>query len=263
MPPGSGPGASLGESGLAPVLPRSAQTAVPRFETARDVTIIGNPNEKAPFDREVSDPAVLEAIEGRGHFQWGDLKIFAKGGYNGLVNVLPLLAGPVFGRIVEGADLPKADIDPRYGGSAIVGEQLLENLALEAGAVLPALGRILGSAVKSERVISAVKAPAFWAVGAGGLGGRLARAGRIEAELSALGLQSNSALPSAASSREAVARTVIAVGDLGSIGTVTSKPSFRRQLTSIINEPSHPLHDLLNAQGKLTSSTARGMSELV
>lgn len=211
VPPANGLGAatipsashpSLGDSRLAPAPPRPAPTTVPPFQTTRDITVVGDPNEKAPFDREVSDPAVLEAIEGRGHPQWGDVKQFAKGGYNGLVNILPLIAGPVFGRIVEEVHLPQADIDPRYGGSAIVGEQLVENLALEAAAGLPALGRILGSALKSERVISAVKAPAFWALGAGGVGGGIAPGQRraftaLNAvnELPALGAELENTIP--------------------------------------------------------------------
>jgi RHS repeat-associated protein len=57
-------------------------------------------------------------------------------------------------------------------------------------------------------------------------------------------------------------RATIAVGDLGRIGAVTSKKTFRRLLTSMIQDRSHPLHRLLNAAGKLTPSTTRGMTEL-
>lgn len=180
---------SLGESKLAPAPP----TTVPPFQTTSEIIITGKP----PFDWKVSDPAVLEAIEGRAHLQWGDVKQFVKGGYNGLVNTLPILAGPLFGPIVAEAHLPHTDIDPRYGGTALVGEQLFENLALEGAAELPALGRLLGSALKSERVVSAVKAPAFWALGAGGLGGGLAKAGRIEIEFSALAPELKRAVPPA------------------------------------------------------------------
>jgi hypothetical protein len=70
--------------------------------------------------------------------------------------------------------------------------------------------------------------------------------------------QLTSALPT-----EAGRRAAIAVGDLGAIGSATSRQSFRRLLISIISQPSHPLHGLLNAEGRLTSSTARGMNELI
>jgi hypothetical protein len=58
-------------------------------------------------------------------------------------------------------------------------------------------------------------------------------------------------------------RAAIAVRDLGAIGATTSRPNFRRLLLSIIRDESHPLHGLLNAEGKLTPSTTKGMNELV
>jgi len=58
-------------------------------------------------------------------------------------------------------------------------------------------------------------------------------------------------------------RAAVLVSDLGPIGAATSKRGFRRLLISIIKEASHPLHGLLNAEGKLTSSTSKGLNELV
>jgi hypothetical protein len=122
--------------------------------TTHEITITAAP----PFDRAKSDPAVVEALEGRGQIQWGDVLQLGKGGYNGLVDILPVLVGPVFGQAVKAADLPKAQIDPRFGGAAMMGQQLGENLALEAAAGIPALVRALQT---SERLAAALRSPAL------------------------------------------------------------------------------------------------------
>jgi len=121
------------------------------IQVAQETVIIG----EIPFEPDVSDPKALEAAEGRGRFERGDARQLVKGGYNGLVNVLPFLLGPVVGLVVEHLDIPKASIDPRYGGAAIVGEQLVENLALEAAAAGPAVGSLLGRASASRRLAAA------------------------------------------------------------------------------------------------------------
>ena len=58
-------------------------------------------------------------------------------------------------------------------------------------------------------------------------------------------------------------RGMIKASDLGAIGTTTSKATFRRLLTKLIQDPKNPLHKLLDPQtGKLRPSTARGITEL-
>ena len=201
---------------------------------------------RQPFDWPISDPATLDAVQNAAHFQWGDAVQLFKGGYNGLVNSLPILAGPLLASTVEALDIPKAKIDPRYGGAALFGEKLAENLVMEAAAEVPALGRVL-------RLAAAAKAPAYWFLGAGGLGGS-ARAGSRSASV---------ALEAAEATGAGARRAAIAVDELGIVAVVTSKQRFRTIVTALIRNPSHPLHRLLNAEGKLIASTSKGMTELV
>lgn len=58
-------------------------------------------------------------------------------------------------------------------------------------------------------------------------------------------------------------RGTIKASNLGAIGTTTSRATFRRILTKLIQDVKHPLHKLLDPQtGKLRPSTTRGISEL-
>ncbi|MBV8765688.1 MAG: hypothetical protein JOZ66_12310 [Hyphomicrobiales bacterium] len=41
--------------------------------------------------------------------------------------------GPLIGPAVGKVDIPEAPIDPRFGGAAIAGKELSQNLALELG----------------------------------------------------------------------------------------------------------------------------------
>jgi hypothetical protein len=161
----------------------------------------------------------------------------------------------------------------------------------------PALDYSVTWLTTNQRLRSLATAPAFWFMGAGGVGGGIPQAapaamgvgalsqadsetGAAQQALQALAPEFEASLPSASTSVQASippastsiealslvageGRATIAVGDLGRIGAATSKPSFRRLLISIVREPSHPLHRLLNTEGKLTSSTARGINELV
>jgi RHS repeat-associated protein len=126
---------------------------------------------KIPFQPTVSDPKALAAAEGMGRIEWGDVKQLFKGAYNGLVNVLPLLLGPIAGAAASQLDIPKAEIDPRYGGAGIVGEQLAENLAFEATAAVPAIAGVLAKVFSRERLAAAVLQPVFLALSSGGAGG--------------------------------------------------------------------------------------------
>ena len=96
---------------------------------------------ETPYATDVSDPETLRRVEGQGHIERGDVEQFGRGAYNGLLEIAPTLLGPLFGAALKAADPPKADIDTRYGGAAIVGDQLTQNLALEAAGALPGLGR--------------------------------------------------------------------------------------------------------------------------
>ncbi|PYR69204.1 MAG: hypothetical protein DMF88_06780 [Acidobacteria bacterium] len=120
---------------------------------ATEVVIVG----ERPFSPEISDPAALERAQGMGHIQMGDIKQFGKGAYNGLVDLLTLatkvplpIPRPPLPPL---PDLPKASIDPRYGGAAIMGEQLAQNLALEAAAGIPALGRAMTKTLGRESLV--------------------------------------------------------------------------------------------------------------
>jgi hypothetical protein len=52
----------------------------------------------------------------------------------------------------------------------------------------------------------------------------------------------------------------IAGDELGALGEPMSNERFRRLVTMMIGQPGHPLRKLLNAQGELVNTTARGMS---
>jgi hypothetical protein len=115
-----------------------------------------------------SDPVALKAAEGRGWIELGDWKALAKGGVNGLVNLVgDNWAGP----LVPKLKLPNFDIDPNYGGAGIFGDHLATNLALEGLSAAPALESALRKALASKGLATAVRAPVFWAMGVGGVGG--------------------------------------------------------------------------------------------
>jgi hypothetical protein len=116
---------------------------------------------EVPFEPAVSYKPALEAAQGRGHIEGGDVRQFLNGGYNGLVNILPLLLGPVIGPTAAKVEIKKAPIDPRYGGAAIVGEHLAENLALEAALAIPAALSMTKKIFTSRRLVSGLKAPVF------------------------------------------------------------------------------------------------------
>jgi hypothetical protein len=116
----------------------------------------------------VSNQVALKAAEGRGRIELGDLKALARGGVNGIVNLVEdNWAGP----LVPKLKLPNFDIDPNYGGAGIFGEQLVTNLALQAIPAAPALESALGKALASKSLAAAVRAPVFWTMGVGGVGG--------------------------------------------------------------------------------------------
>lgn len=139
-----------------------------------------------PFQPSVSDPRALAAAEGRGRIERADLLAFAQGGYNGLISaaqsvgrtvldqgvdhvvgplLVPLLS-PYAQQPIDRLDAYRLPIDPRYGGAGIMGEQLFENLAFEALPLAPQLGQFARRVFRRERLL----APAFWFVGAGGIG---------------------------------------------------------------------------------------------
>jgi hypothetical protein len=172
------------------------EAAPPAVQTTREIVIVAEP---APFDREESDPEALAAAEGRGRIELGDLRAFARGGFNGLISAGQLLARlglvgmagsapvPVLSLLgddgVGEADKYKLPIDPRYGGAGLVGEQLMENLAFEGLPLLPRLGKLVARAARSEHLLM----PAFWFLSADGMGGasRAARAMRLARERAA------------------------------------------------------------------------------
>lgn len=173
--------------------PQRPEAAVPPVQWTQDVVITAEP---LPFDREESDPEALTLTEGRGHIEWGDLVQLTRGGYNGLISAGQQLArfgalglaGPGLAPIlspyaedsIREADKYKLSIDPRYGGAGIIGEQLVENLALEALPLASQLGKLASRVLRSERFAL----PAFWFLGAGGPGGssRVSRALRLAAQ---------------------------------------------------------------------------------
>jgi hypothetical protein len=63
--------------------------------------------------------------------------------------LLPIAMGPVLGPVVSKIDIPEAPIDERYGGAAIVGKQLGQNLALEGVAAAGVVGRVGSRGLKS------------------------------------------------------------------------------------------------------------------
>ena len=70
-----------------------------------------------PFEPDISDPKALDRAQGMGHIELGDVVQFGKGLWNGP-------AGWVGGRQFK--------VDERYGGAALVGEELSKNLVIEA-----------------------------------------------------------------------------------------------------------------------------------
>lgn len=134
------------------------------------------------------DPIAFAHQGDRGKIQVGDVVQSGKGLYNGFVGALPYLVGPLLGRAVPSLGIPRATIDEHYGGAALMGEKLGENLAFEAAAGLPWLGRLAARALESRFLADAVRAPAMMFVGAGGLGGfgmsrRLVKAGLYYREI--------------------------------------------------------------------------------
>jgi len=139
-----------------PQTPR-VTTPVPSgpVQTLTEMVIAG----ERPFSPDVSHPAALEAAEGRGRVEMGDLSQLVKGGYNGLVELPRLVMRAQLPPGLQNANIPstidyipRAPIDPRYGGAAIMGEQLAQNLALEAATALPVLGRAVTKTAGKARV---------------------------------------------------------------------------------------------------------------
>ncbi|WP_172125273.1 hypothetical protein [Devosia sp. 919] len=138
-----------------------------------------------PFQPQVSHPEALRTAEGLGHIEVGDLVQFGRGGYNGLLSAAQTLGklatraamshlGPLAPLLTPYTDRPfdalddfRLPIDPHHGGAGIMGEQLFENLAFEGLPLLPQAGNAVRRALSSERML----APAFWFMGAGGVGG--------------------------------------------------------------------------------------------
>jgi hypothetical protein len=170
-------------------------------------------------ERVVSDPVELKAAEGRGWIELGDVKAFLKGAVNGLVNLVgdnwaglntAILNKSLLG--VPNLKLPNFEIDPNYGGAGIFGEHLATNLALEGLSAAPELESALRKALASKGLAAAVRAPVFWFMGAGGVGGGIPRSASavvdvaevtasasIESVLPALKPELEGALPSASS----------------------------------------------------------------
>jgi hypothetical protein len=103
-----------------------------------------------PFEPEVSYPPALERAKGMGHIELGDLEQIPRGSWNGLVDLgkLAVWGGPLSYALPPSPlpsmmDRMKADIDPRYGGGAIIGEHLAQNLALEGLGLIPEIARLL------------------------------------------------------------------------------------------------------------------------
>lgn len=213
----------------------------PPVQTVAETVIVGEP----PFQPEVSDPRALAAAKGMGHIELGDVAQFFKGLYNGGVNALPVLSGPVIWPLVLAAEIPKAEIDPRFGGAGIMGEQLGENLAFEAVGLVSAAVNGMGRMRSSRRLAETVTMPVFWMMGAGGPGGGSLRALSSTRRLATPG------------------RAVIPLTDLGQVGLITGKRTFRRFVTAAISDVKHPLHGLLNpATRRLRPSTTKGLTEL-
>jgi len=134
----------------APIVAAAGQAPV---QTLPETVIVG----QMPYSPDVSHPDALARAQGAGRIEWGDLRQVAKGAYNGLVDLVPLAMGPVTGKIVQHYQLiPKAAIDPRYGGAAIMGEQFAQNLAFEAMGALPVAGRGLTRTLAEDKVIGQV-----------------------------------------------------------------------------------------------------------
>jgi hypothetical protein len=118
----------------------------PVVQQTREITITA----EVPFDRPVSDPAAVEAAENRGRVQAGDVEQFFKGAYNALVDLVPIFSGPILGPVAKAAEIPKAPIDPRFGGAALAGGQIAEALALEGASKLPEVGAAFGKTLESD-----------------------------------------------------------------------------------------------------------------
>jgi hypothetical protein len=143
-PPAQLPPLPPPEKNLSPLPPADPQPV----QTTREIVIEG----AVPFSPAVSLPAALEHAQGMGHIEGGDVKQFGRGAYNGLAELLPFALGPMLGPLAAHVDIPKASIDPRYAGAAVIGSQIAQNLAFEGVGKLPALGR-LGSGVKTEGLL--------------------------------------------------------------------------------------------------------------
>jgi hypothetical protein len=93
-----------------------------------------------------------------GHVEGGDVVQFGKGLYNGAVDTLPLLAGPLLGSSIEKIPIPKMEIDPRYGGAGIMGHVIGNTLVLEAttagiGKLAEGATEVVGETTLASKVI--------------------------------------------------------------------------------------------------------------
>jgi RHS repeat-associated protein len=116
-------------------------------QTVQETVITG----EIPFEPEVSYGPALEAAQGRGHIEMGDVAQFGKGLYHGVIEAASILFGPLLGSVIE-HNAPRMAVDPRYAGAEMMGRQLGENLSYEATA---GVGLIASKGLKATEAIGA------------------------------------------------------------------------------------------------------------
>jgi RHS repeat-associated protein len=150
----SGPG-SVNSNTPAPAKPKAAaKPASPPPKPAAQPAAKPSAPAGQEFEPAVSDPEALRQAEGMGHIEGGDVAQFLKGLWNGPSS---WVGGPEF------------ETDPHYAGAAEVGRQLGENLVIEVATA--GTGKAVEYALPYLR--SAVRAPVFMFLGAGGVGAPL------------------------------------------------------------------------------------------
>jgi hypothetical protein len=159
--------------------------------------------------------------------------------------------------------------------------QLLEAQSLELGASMaPLLGAVSTwmnprSSLLSKGIALAATLPLLSELGGvlGEVGGELGSLSAVEEQLPALGPELETSLPAVDApgslpnqTAQALAgqpRATIPIADLGRVGQITNRQAFRRLVTEIISDPSHPLHSLLDPDtGRLIPSTTKGITQM-
>jgi len=188
-----------------------------------------------PFEPDVS--------VGIGRVELGDVIQLAKGAFNGLHELLHQALGDV--RILDAPPYrPPLSIDPRFGGAAMVGSGIAQNLAFEGLAKGPALDASFGKALKDTTVPSVAIAAD---------GNAIVKA--APGEVSALGTPLKNSIPALEDIDAAFARLESGAGPPGQ-GAMLGDLMFHQQRAEAMDELRRQLGYLPGRPGRTPPGVA-------